>query len=63
MNNTRLPRDELPAAKAVELSANTRYKCQAWEPLANGGKGEYIPLSVNVKSYGPEFAPKPRKPR
>ncbi|ESP97261.1 hypothetical protein KQH42_22855 [Streptomyces sp. CHA1] len=54
---SKLACDELPAAEAVEVDADTGHRCQLWNEHGNQGKGGYETYEVRIGGFGPSFRP------
>ncbi|WP_406283773.1 hypothetical protein [Streptomyces sp. NBC_00209] len=58
---SKLACDELPAAKAVPMGADTGYTCQYWSKFGNQGEPGYTTLRITMgkDGYGLGFDPAP----
>ncbi|MFF8564985.1 hypothetical protein ACF06N_08480 [Streptomyces albidoflavus] len=52
---SKLACDELPVAEAVEVDADTGYRCQVWNDQRYQGKGGYQNFQVRIGGFGPSF--------
>lgn len=52
---SKLACDELPLAEAVEVDADTGYRCQVWNDQRHQGEGGYQTFQVRIGGFGPSF--------